>query len=67
MAEWAQSENDGFLADSRGWYATYGYRIGVFTPYLTLAEVEATSRTSHPDDPIDTLLSIAAANHRQRV
>lgn len=67
MVEWAQSESDTFIADSRGWYATYGHRIVVFTPYLTLAEVEATSRISHPEDPNDDLLSMATEQERVSV
>lgn len=67
MAEWARTEHDSFLADSRAWYATAGYRIGVFTPYLTLAGIEATSPTSHPgigepqlDAELNALLGSAA-------
>lgn len=48
MGEWAHTENDSFLADSRAWYVTSGYRIGAFTPYATIADIDAHSPTSHP-------------------
>lgn len=46
MGEWAQIESRSFLADSRGWYITGGYRHGDFTPYVTYARQHIHSDTS---------------------
>ena len=40
MAEWARFNGHSLLADSTAWYATGAYRIGAFTPYLTLARLK---------------------------
>ena len=43
MAEWAKIKysSDVADADSAAWYVTGGYRIAAFTPYLTVAHVNA--------------------------
>jgi hypothetical protein len=48
MGEWTQTESRTFLADSRGWYVTGGYRFGAVTPYLTYARRRFHSSTSTP-------------------
>ncbi|NIC07646.1 porin, partial [Billgrantia bachuensis] len=48
MGEWAQTSSRTFLADSRGWYISGGYRLGAFTPYLTYANQRIHSKTSIP-------------------
>lgn len=48
MGEWAQSNSRTFIGDTRGWYATGGYRFGNVTPYLTLARMWVDSPTSDP-------------------
>jgi hypothetical protein len=40
-AEWAHTENHSFLGNGTGWYASSGYRLGKFTPYLTYAQATA--------------------------
>lgn len=41
MGEIVAFKGDGFLTDSTSWYATAGYRIGTFTPYVTYASTKA--------------------------
>ena len=41
MAEWSSQRSAAVVADTQAWYATAGYRIGKFTPYLTLAQLKA--------------------------
>jgi predicted porin len=48
MGEWARAKTRTFIGDIRGWYITGGYRLGAFTPYVTLAQVQAHSDTSDP-------------------
>lgn len=48
MGEWTQTESRTFMADSRGWYVTGGYRVGAFTPYVTYARHRIHSSTSSP-------------------
>ncbi|UYG03209.1 porin [Halomonas sp. LR3S48] len=48
MGEWTQTSSRTFLADSRGWYISGGYRLGAFTPYLTYAGQRILSKTSTP-------------------
>lgn len=40
-AEYVDSEVDGNVADVTAWYATVGYRIGSFTPHVTVASAES--------------------------
>lgn len=46
MGEWSQTESRTFIADTRGWYVTGGYRLGTVTPYLTYARQRIHSSTS---------------------
>ena len=41
MAEWGKAitHNPVFMSDVTAWYVSGGYRLGAFTPYLTLAQV----------------------------
>ncbi|MEO6423614.1 MAG: hypothetical protein ABIR84_13330 [Candidatus Nitrotoga sp.] len=39
MTELAHFNGYSFLASSTAWYATAGYRIGKFTPYMTVAQL----------------------------
>ena len=41
MAEFVDFKGDGFLADSRSWYVSSGYRFASFTPYATLSRTRA--------------------------
>ncbi|CAH1386805.1 hypothetical protein [Candidatus Nitrotoga sp. M5] len=53
MAEWAVLNGASFLASSTAWHATAGYRIGKFTPYMTVAQLR-------PDKQSETGISTAA-------
>lgn len=46
--EIAKSMTHSFIGNKTAWYAGAGYRIDKFTPYLTVAQVRATSNTSDP-------------------
>lgn len=37
MSEFVDFKGDGLLSDSRSWYVSGGYRIGVWTPYVTVS------------------------------
>jgi hypothetical protein len=43
------------------WYASGGYRLGKFTPYLTYAQVDTDSRTSDPGLTLSGLPPVLAA------
>ncbi|MCC5882867.1 MAG: porin [Halomonas sp.] len=63
MGEWTQIESRSFLADSRGWYVTGGYRYGAWTPFATVGRQRIHSQTSSPglslphSEPLDELLN----------
>ncbi|MFQ3789930.1 porin [Halomonas sp. A29] len=63
MGEWTQNESRSFLAHSRGWYISSGYRYGAFTPYVAVARQRIHSNTSTPglaqpgSEPLDMLLN----------
>lgn len=46
MAEWASVDSSALVLDSSAWYASGGYRIGQFTPYLTYSQL----RTDRPNE-----------------
>jgi len=37
--EYTQRRTDSYVADTNGWYGTVGYRIGKFTPYVTVSKL----------------------------
>jgi len=41
VSEWSHGNTHSFLGDQTAWYASSGYRLGKFMPYLTYAEVRA--------------------------
>ena len=41
LAEWSSQRSAAVVSDTQAWYVTGGYRIGKFTPYLTIAQLEA--------------------------
>jgi hypothetical protein len=55
MSEFAKFYSRTFLGDSHGWYVTGGYRLGDFTPYLTVARMQVDTATSHPGLTLDGL------------
>lgn len=40
MGEWASAKTSAAISNATAWYVTGGYRIGRFTPYLTVAELK---------------------------
>jgi hypothetical protein len=48
MGEWGRRKTVSMLGDSSAWYASVGYRLAQFTPYLTYGQVVANSNTSDP-------------------
>jgi hypothetical protein len=55
MAEWARSDSHCFLGAQSGWYASGGYRVAAFTPYLTYAQLRALSESASPGVPPSTV------------
>ena len=48
MGEWSHVNLHSFLGEKSAWYASGGYRLGEFTPYLIYAQAKADSNTSDP-------------------
>ncbi len=55
MAEWAMIDFHSVVGESSAWYASGGYRVGKWTPYLTYAQVKADSNTSDPGLAVSSL------------
>jgi hypothetical protein len=66
MAEWARARSDSFIGVSSSWYVSSGYRVGVFTPYLTYAQVTEGIRSvaglNLSDLPVSVQPAAAALN-----
>jgi hypothetical protein len=45
-AEYTTRNTNSYVADVQGWYASVGYRVGTFTPYITISRVKQTSPTT---------------------
>jgi len=41
VGEWSHANTHSFIGDQTAWYASSGYRLGKFMPFLTYAEVRA--------------------------
>jgi hypothetical protein len=48
MSEWGRTESHSALGKRSAWYASGGYRLGKFTPYLVYAEARLNSNASDP-------------------
>ncbi len=46
--EWGYTDSHAVLGSRSGWYASGGYRLGKFTPYVTYARAKAESNRSDP-------------------
>ena len=46
ISEWSHANTHSFLGDQTAWYASGGYRVHQFMPYLTYAQVSATGNSS---------------------
>jgi len=61
MGELGHMHSRSLISDTTGVYASAGYRLGDFTPYLTYAHVKANSRTTEPGLNLAGLPPAAAA------
>lgn len=60
-AEFTKRRTDSYIADTTGWYTTVGYRLGKFTPYVTLSEIKQDSPSSTTAiPPVPQLAPLAA-------
>ncbi|MCV2354594.1 porin [Paucibacter sp. B2R-40] len=50
MAEYTMRRTESYVPDTDGWYATLGYRLGKFTPYVTISDL--TQKSSNVDNKI---------------
>jgi hypothetical protein len=57
ISEWGHARLNSFLGDNTAWYASGGYRLGHFTPYVTYAHESAASNS----DPGITLTGLPQA------
>jgi hypothetical protein len=65
MGEWGSTNIEAVIGKRSAWYASGGYRLGKFTPYLTYAQTKADSNTSDPGLNVSTLpanMAVAAAS-----
>jgi hypothetical protein len=46
MSEWSHANPHSFLGDQTAWYASSGYRVGQFMPYLTYADLSAVGNST---------------------
>ncbi len=61
MGEWGATDGHSVLGKRSAWYASGGYRVGKFTPYLTYAQANADSNTSDPGLTLSALPPFLAA------
>jgi hypothetical protein len=54
-AEWGTTDYSSVLGKGTGWYASSGYRMAKFTPYLTYGMMKANSNTSDPGLTVSAL------------
>lgn len=57
--EYTMRRADTYIADTDGWYATLGYRLGKFTPYATVAQLKV--KDSNVNNTIPALTPQLAA------
>jgi Gram-negative porin len=55
-AEYTMRRTDSYVPDTTGWYTTLGYRVGKFTPYLTL------SRLKVDDSNVDNTIPLGVSD-----
>jgi len=68
QSEYTIRKTESFLADSRGWYITGGYRFGKFMPYVSVSELKVTSPLTAEglvDQNAINALATAGTNCRQ--
>jgi hypothetical protein len=60
-AEFTKRRTDSYVADTTGWYTTAGYRLGKWTPYVTVSQIKQDSPTSTTAIPAVPQLAPLAA------
>jgi len=55
--EYTKRRSDNFIADTTGWYANVGYRVGKFTPYLGFSKLTVNSANVSPATVVAATLS----------
>jgi hypothetical protein len=66
IAELTRRRVDNFVAETTGWYTTFGYRVGKWTPYVTFSRLRQDSPTSTDAfPPIPQLAGLSAAVNTQ--
>ncbi len=56
MMEYTLRKTDTFIPDTTGWYTTVGYRVGKFTPYVTLSRIKTDSSNVNNTIPAGLVL-----------
>ena len=46
--EYTKRKTDTYISDTTGWYASAGYRLGKFTPYLAVSKISVDKRHTNP-------------------
>jgi hypothetical protein len=46
--EYTKRKTDTYISDTTGWYATVGYRVGKFTPYVGYSKLKTDERAANP-------------------
>jgi hypothetical protein len=59
--EWGTSQFHSVIGESTAWYASGGYRLAKFTPYVTYGALKANSNTSDPGFNVSALPPYLAA------
>lgn len=46
--EYTKRTTDSYVSDTTGWYGSFGYRIGKFTPYIGVSQLKSDRRSDNP-------------------
>ncbi|HET8870846.1 MAG TPA: hypothetical protein VFM48_10390 [Aquabacterium sp.] len=48
--EYTKRKTDSFVSDTTGWYASFGYRVQKFTPFIGVSQIKTNRRDANPLD-----------------
>jgi len=65
MAEYTMRRTESYVPDTDGWYTTVGYRLGKFTPYVTVSELK--QKDSNVNNNIPPRIPVAGVTPDLRV
>ncbi|MFY7864955.1 porin [Roseateles sp.] len=65
MAEYTMRRTESYVPDTDGWYTTVGYRLGKFTPYVTVSELK--QKDSNVNNTIPPRIPVAGVTPDLRV